>query len=144
MEPLLKWLSLDILNLLRRFDSIIDFSRYTRDDLCEIAEKMLGGYLSRYRFAHRDIRLFRKIVNLYDVIPYPGDLKNAIKSAIAFSNLDDGDDYFRRLYTFICNEEPLDLRKLKEQSFTVREIETLTKRTESSVCSELQEESANQ
>lgn len=123
--------------LVRRFDSIIDFNRYTHEDLLQIAEKMLNEYLVKFRLANRDIRLFRKIMNLADSLPYPGELKNLIKTAIAFSDPNDGCDYFRRLYYSVCHEQPHNLLKLQQQGFTVREIEILTKKSKSSVAREL-------
>ena len=123
--------------IIRRFDSVIDFNRYSRDDLLAIAEKMLDVYLQKFKLANRDIRLFRKIINLFDPIPYPGDLKNIIKTAIAFSSPTDGTDYFRRLYYAVCGERPEDLKKLQAQNFTVREIEILTQKSKSSVAREL-------
>lgn len=125
--------------LIRRFDSVIDFNRYEREDLLVIAEKILERYLETFKLANRDVRLFRKIINLFDVIPYPGDLKNMIKTAIAFSSPTDGNDYFRRLYYSVCNEKPENLKKLQSQKFTVREIEILTKKSKSSVSRELKE-----
>ena len=125
--------------LIRRFDSVIDFNRYSQQDLLLIAEKMLDSYLQKFNLASRDIRLFRKIISLSDPIPYPGDLKNIIKTSIAFSNPNDGRDYFRRLYSAICKEKPEDLRKLQSQSFTIREIEILTQKSKSSVARELKE-----
>ena len=119
--------------LLRRFDSIIDFNRYTREDLLGIAEKMLDRYLVQFKLANRDVRIFRKIMNLSDQIPYPGDLKNIIKTAVAFSDPSDGQDYFRRLYYAIYGFSPEDIKLLQEQKFTVREIEILTKKSKSSV-----------
>ena len=50
--------------LSRRFDSIIDFNRYTEEDLMNIAEKMLNSYLDKMKLGGRDIRLFRKIMKL--------------------------------------------------------------------------------
>ena len=123
--------------IIRRFDSVIDFNRYSRDDLLAIAEKMLDVYLQKFKLANRDIRLFRKIINLFDTIPYPGDLKNIIKTAIAFSSPTDGTDYFRRLYYAVCGAKPEDLKKLQTQNFTVREIEILTQKSKSSVAREL-------
>ena len=102
-----------------------------------IAEKMLDVYLQKFKLANRDIRLFRKIINLFDTIPYPGDLKNIIKTAIAFSSPTDGTDYFRRLYYAVCGAKPEDLKKLQTQNFTVREIEILTQKSKSSVAREL-------
>lgn len=46
-------------------------------------------------------------------------------------------DYFRRIYYSVCGEKPEDLIKLKEQGFTVREIEILTSKSKSSVSREL-------
>ena len=125
--------------VIRRFDSVIDFNRYNRDDLLMVAEKMLDQYLEKFKIANRDIRLFRKIINLYDVIPYPGELKNVIKTSIAFSSTTDGTDYFRRLYYAVCNEKPANLKKLKLQKFTIREIEILTQKSKSSVGRELKD-----
>lgn len=123
--------------LIRRFDSIIDFNRYTEEDLLLIAERMLDRYLDKFKLANRDIRLFRKIMKLLQRKIYPGELKNLIKTSIAFSNPQDGVDYFRRLYYSICGEKPDDLKKLKSQNFTIREIEILTGRSKSSVAREL-------
>lgn len=125
--------------LTRRFDSVIDFNRYTQDDLMEIAEEFLNKFLFKFNFEKKDIRLFRKIMKLMSILPYPGELKNIIKTSVAFSNPDDEVDYFRRLYYNICGEKPEDLKKLQGQSFTVREIEILSKIPKSSVARELKE-----
>lgn len=123
--------------LVRRFDSVIDFNRYTQDDLIDIAEKMLNSYLDKMKLGGRDIRLFRKIMKLVKPIPNPGELKNLIKTSIAFSDANDELDYFRRLYYSVCGEKPEKLAKLQEQGFTVREIEILTNKSKSSVAREL-------
>lgn len=123
--------------LVRRFDSVIDFNRYSNDDLMEIAEKILDRYLDKLKLANRDIRLFRKILGLAVELPLPGELKNIIKTSVAFSDVDDGTDYFRRLYYAVCGEKPENIKKLQEQGFTVREIEVLTKKSKSSVSREL-------
>lgn len=125
--------------LIRRFDSVIDFNRYSQDDLLSIAEKMLDRYLDKLKLVNRDIRLFRKIMRQMPQLPYPGELKNLIKTAVAFSNPNDGMDYFRRLYYAVCNEKPTDLKKLQEQKFTVREMEILTGKSKSSVARDLKE-----
>lgn len=123
--------------LSRRFDSIIDFNRYTEEDLMDIAEKMLNSYLEKMKLGNRDIRLFRKIMRLAHPIPCPGELKNLLKTSIAFSDINDGMDYFRRIYYSVCGEKPENLLKLQEQGFTVREIEILTSKSKSSVSREL-------
>ena len=125
--------------LIRRFDSVIDFNRYSQEDLLSIAEQMLDRYLDKLKLANRDIRLFRKIMKLMSKLPYPGELKNLIRTSVAFSNPKDGMDYFRRLYYAVCNEKPDDLKKLQSQKFTVREMEILVGRSKSSVARDLKE-----
>lgn len=123
--------------LLRRFDSVIDFNRYSQEDLMDISEEYLNKFLTKFNLAKKDIRLFRKIMMLHSVLPYPGDLKNLIKTAVAFSDPDDELDYFRRLYYTITGEKPENIKKLQDQNFTMREIEILTKIPKSSVAREL-------
>ena len=114
--------------LIRRFDSIIDFNRYSQEDLLFISEKMLNRYLDKLKLGNKDIRLFRRIMKLMPQLPYPGELKNLIKTSIAFSDINDDKDYLRRLYYAVCHEKPEDLKKLQGQGFTVREIEILVKK----------------
>lgn len=123
--------------IVRRFDSVIDFNRYTEEDLLEIAEKMLDSYLHKFKLANRDVRLFRKIFKLANPKPLPGDLKNIIKTSLAFSDPKDGVDYFRRLYVTIVNGKKVDLKVFKDQGFTIREIEILTKESKSSIARKL-------
>lgn len=123
--------------VLRRFDYVVDFNRYTSDDLIMIAERLLDEYLANFKLANRDIRLVRKIMGLFECIPYPGNLKNMIKTAVAFSDPNDGRDYFRRLYAIVTGEVPTNFKKLKEQKFTLREIEILTTKSKSSIEREL-------
>lgn len=125
--------------LIRRFDSVIDFNRYTKEDLMTIAEEFLNKFLLKFKLTYKDIRLFRKIIILLDPIPYPGELKNLIRTAVAFSDPDDGMDYFRRLYYAINNKLPQDLKELQSQKFTIREIEILSKIPKSTVARELKE-----
>ena len=130
--------------LIRRFDSVIDFNRYSQDDLMEIAEEYLNKFLIKFKLAKKDIRLFRKIMKLLPSLPYPADLKNLIRTAVAFSDPDDELDYFRRLYYTVTGEKSENLNKLKNQNFTLREIEILSKKPKSSVARELKEMSENE
>lgn len=125
--------------LTRRFDFIIDFNRYTQEDLLEIAEMLLNTFLHKFKCSGRNIRLFRKIINLMEPIPYPGDLKNMIRTSIAFSNPGSEFDYLRRLYSDITGTREIDLKLLQEHGFTVREIEALTGISKSQVARELKE-----
>lgn len=116
--------------LIRRFDTVIDFSQYTKEDLIDIAEIMLNELLFKFKFAGKNTRLFKKILSLLNPIPYPGELKNLIKSSLAFSNANIEYDYLKRLYKTICKD-------IKEENtnkiFTVRELEILTDISKSQV-----------
>ena len=97
--------------LVRRFDSVINFDRYTKNDLIEIAEILLNDFLKSFKEANKNIRLFRKIIALADPIPYPGELKNIIRTAVAFSNLKEPYDYFKRLYKELVKRDELSPRR---------------------------------
>ncbi|PZV99954.1 ATP-binding protein [Metamycoplasma auris] len=125
--------------LSRRFDLILNFNKYQRQDLIEISEVILKHYLKKVSNIKSDLRLFRKIVSLMNEIPLPGELKNIIKSALYLSDPNDEHDYLKRFYKQIVNE-PYDLKKLKEHNFTVREIEILTGISKSNVALKLKGE----
>lgn len=124
--------------LARRFDSIINFNRYTRDELLDVAEVILNELLTKFKFAGRNMRLFKKVLSLMKQIPYPGELKNIVKTAIAFSDSSNELDYLKKLYETI-HVGVSDLKQLQDEGFTVREIEILTGVSKSRVARELQE-----
>lgn len=124
--------------LIRRFDTSIDFGRYSKEDLLDIADVLMGNLLARFKNIGRDMRLFRKVMVLMPKLPYPGELQNMLRSAVAFSNPDDEFDYLRRLYSIARPEESLsDFANLRIQGFTIREIATLANVPRSTVSREL-------
>ncbi|UYI78103.1 MAG: AAA family ATPase [Fusobacterium varium] len=125
--------------LTRRFDSIIDFNRYSREDLIEVAETILKSLLIKFKYAGRNMKLFKKIINLLEKIPYPGELKNLLKTSIAFSDPNNEYDYLKRLLNNVTKKNINDLKELQEKGFTVREIEILTGISKSQVSRELKE-----
>lgn len=125
--------------LIRRFDKVIDFNRYSQDDLLDISVSILESLLSKFKFAGRDVSLFKKIIRLMNPIPFPGDLKNAIKSSIAFSDPSNGLDYLRRLFLQVKPDYSGDIKELKKMGFTVREIEILSQVSKSKVARDLSE-----
>lgn len=126
--------------LIRRFDATVSFDRYSREDLIEIADSLLTTYLKKSANSKRDIRLFNKILNTLDVIPYPGDLKQIIKTSIAFSDESNEYDYLRKIYlTLINNPNSVDIQKLSDSGFTTREIEILSRIPKSSVSRKLRD-----
>jgi Cdc6-like AAA superfamily ATPase len=126
--------------VLRRFDSVINFNRYSRDDLVEVAESILDRFLNKFKFAGRNMRLFRKILLTMSHIPFPGDMNNLIKTSLAFSDPHGEYDYLRKFYESLEEGNSVnDLKHLQSRGFTVREIEVLTGVSKSQVSRELSE-----
>ena len=124
--------------ILRRFDAIVSFDRYSKDDLISVADSMLTSYLKRATNSKQDIRLFNKILKNLDVIPLPGDLKQIIKTSIAFSDESNEYDYLRRIYLSLNgNPSNVDIQKLSDEGYTTREIEILSRMPKSSVSRKL-------
>lgn len=123
--------------LSRRFDAVIDFGRYSQEDLADISIAVLNSYLDRFPFAGKNTRLFRKIIQQSSQLPYPAELSNEIKTAIAFSDPNHPLDYMRRMYRNLVEAPIPGATKLREQGFTLREIETLTGISASTVSKEL-------
>lgn len=125
--------------LSRRFDSVISFDRYSKEDLIDISEILLNDYLNKFKFAGRNMRIFKKIMALMDPLFMPGELKNMIKTSIAFSNPVEEYNYLKRLYQGVTGNKNTDIKTLQSQGFTVREIEILTGISKSQVSRGLKE-----
>ena len=127
--------------LIRRFDAIVSFDRYSKKDLIEIADSILITNLKKANNLKQDLRLFNNILNKINKMPYPGDLKQIIKTAIAFSDNSQKYDYLRKIYMSLNgNPEQIDIQKLSKEGFTTREIEILSKIPKSSVSRKLKGE----
>ncbi|MGL6064765.1 MAG: AAA family ATPase [Fusobacteriaceae bacterium] len=126
--------------LTRRFDSVINFNQYTKEDLIDIGEIILNNLLNKFKLAGKNMRLFKKILNLLNQVPYPGELKNLIKSSLAFSEPSNEFDYLKRLYrTITRNLKVNTLKEIQEKGFTVRELEILTGISKSQISRELKD-----
>ncbi|HSX42911.1 MAG TPA: ATP-binding protein [Candidatus Saccharimonadales bacterium] len=124
--------------LARRFDAVINFNRYSQEDLINAGDAIVSDLLLKFKFATRNIRLFRKILASSKHLPYPGDLKNIIKTSLAFSDTGNEYDYLRRIYEALsATKQDGDIRELKKQGYTVREIEVITGTSKSQVAREL-------
>ncbi len=127
--------------LIRRFDATINFNRYSKEDLIEIAESYLNSFIKVFKGVAKDIRLFKKILSIPKKLPYPGELKNLIKTSLAFSDGDYEYDYLRRLYSrLIKSLDDVDINQLSAQGFTIREIEKLKGESKSSVARKINKE----
>jgi len=125
--------------IVRRFDATISFDRYSNEDLVEIADALLSSTLKKNTNSRQDMRLFNKILNNLEKIPYPGDLKQIIKTSVAFSSEVNEYDYLRKIYFSLNNNREIDIQKLKEEGYTTREIEILSRIPKSSVSRKLKE-----
>jgi len=124
--------------MIRRFDAVVNFNRYSREELIEVAESILNHFLIKFKFAARNMRLFKKILLTAEQIPFPGDLKNVIKTSLAFSDKNNEYDYLKKIYESIgFKNDSSDLKTLYKKGFTVREIEILTGISKSQVSREL-------
>ena len=131
--------------LIRRFDAIINFNKYSKADLIEVAESYFSSFSKNFKSISKDIRLFRKILNVSEKLPYPGELKNIIKSSLAFSAVDSDCDYLRRLYNnLLGNLEETDINTLYSQGFTLREIEILKGEAKSTVARKINKEGSDE
>lgn len=125
--------------LVRRFDAMVDFGRYTKEDLIEIAGIILSNQIQHFKSVGKNKRMFDRIIGLAEELPYPGELTNMIKTALAFSSPDSEFDYMVRLYKEITGKRRLDAKELRKEGFTLREIECLTGIAKSSLSRNLQE-----
>lgn len=123
----------------RRFDAVVDFDRYTLDDLVEIAERITEAMLSKFKFARSNVKLLRKIIKRMNPILMPGELKNIIRTSLAFSDSNNPYDYLRRIYISLTDEVNADFKKLQNEGFTIREIELISGVSKSQVARELKE-----
>lgn len=125
---------------IRRFDSVINFDRYSKEDLIEVGESILNITLEKFKCASKNIRLFKKILNITNELPYPGDLKNIIRTSLAFSDPKSEYDYLKKIFLNFQEESLLkDIKELSNLGFTLREIEILTGISKSQASRELKE-----
>ena len=114
--------------LIRRFDAVINFNRYSDEDLIEVAEYYFSSFIKNFKGISKDTGLLKKILKTAKKIPYPGELKNIIKTSLAFSDVGSEYDYLKRLYnSLIGGLNQKDIKQLQKEGFTVREIEKLKK-----------------
>ena len=127
--------------LIRRFDAVINFNNYSQEDLLEISEVLISDILRDFKQSGKNSKLLRKIISLMNPITYPGELKNILKSSVAFSSLTDKYDYFRRIFSNAYKSiDEVSIDEFKTLGFTVREIEILKGISKSQVSRELKGE----
>ena len=123
--------------LTRRFDAVINFNRYSQEDIFEIADKIVEEQINKHGTISKNTRLLHKILSLSKNIVMPGDLKNIIKTSIAFSNPGSQSDYLKRIYRAIRKDVEDEIKFLSDNKFTCREIEVLTEISKSEISRKL-------
>ena len=112
--------------MIRRFDATVSFDRYSKDDLIEIADSLLTANIKRSSGLKQDLRLFNKMLKNLDTI--------------AFSDGSNEYDYLRRIFLALNgNSTTIEMQTLKNQGYTTREIEILSRIPKSSVSRKLKE-----
>lgn len=91
-------------DFLTAFDRTVDFNRYSKEELQEVAYKILGEYQKRITAAQKDLDLFRDVMKLFETMPYPGDLKNMIRASLDYSNPEKRKDYLRQIYELVQSQ----------------------------------------
>ena len=119
--------------LLRRFDAEISFDSYSREDLIEVASSLYSMLVKGHSSLNKDEKLFRKIIELSDPILNPGEMKNLIRSCIAFGGDDDPNRYFQLMLRKIRPDLYNNLNGLAEAGLTTREISALTGSSRSTI-----------
>ena len=109
--------------------------------MIEVAEYYFSSFIKNFRGISKDTRLFRKILKVAKKLPYPGELKNIIKTSLAFSDVGEEYGYLKRLYNSLIGDlEEKDVKLLHSEGFTVREIEKLKGESKSAVARKLSKE----
>lgn len=127
--------------LVRRFDAVVNFNRYSKEDLIDVGVNYFSSFVKNFKGISKDTKLLKKILSVAKDLPYPGELKNIIKTSLAFSDTSLEYDYLKRIYnSLVGNLEETDINTLYEEGFTVREIEKLKNESKSSVARKLNKE----
>lgn len=128
---------------LRRFNSVINFDSYSKDDIKEIALSILDSEIKKFKNSKINKRIFNKLIDLKldKEFIYPGDLMNYIRTSLAFSDPKNEYGYLIRICEDVFQTENLkeNIKELKESNFTLREIEILTSTSKSTLSRNLRE-----
>lgn len=120
--------------VIRRFDTSVNFDEYSKNDLIDIAISIQEELLKKFDYKGRDNRLFSKIISNYCSDLKPGEIKNLLKTAIAFSSPESENDYIRQLFRMVTSgSHESSILALRNKNFTVREIAILLNDSKSSI-----------
>lgn len=119
--------------LLRRFDAVVDFDAYSREDLIEVSKAIYKDVLKDNPATKSDLRIFVKILEALETIPSPGEMRQILRKAVAFSSSSNDSEYLRRVFIALHGKDAItDVAKLDSMGFSAREIALLTQMSKSS------------
>lgn len=108
------------------FDVVVDLDRYSQADLMEVADKLLDYELRFLKESVFNRELFHKILRLKQPIPYPGELKGWIQTAVRLDASKSGKGGLRVLYQLLTRDSPKTDHDLLKLGFAEWEIKMLT------------------
>lgn len=128
---------------LRRFNSVVNFDLYSNEDIKEIALNILNKEIKKFKSVRMNKKIFGKLIDLKlkkEKI-YPGDMSNYIKTSLAFSDPENEYGYLIRIYEDVFETDDLKekIKELKDNNFSLREIEILTTTSKSTLSRNLRE-----
>lgn len=112
--------------LSRRFDTVINFNRYSQEDLIEIGISFFFEFNKIFKRSIKDLDLLKKILLAINPLPHPSQLKNIIKTALAFSDENNKHDYLRRIYESLVDDSPkYHTSHMETMGFSQKEIKKI-------------------
>jgi SpoVK/Ycf46/Vps4 family AAA+-type ATPase len=106
--------------LKRRFDATFNFDRYQPNDLIKVGIEFFNMYAKKLKNIPQDDSLAKEIIeqailkNTINQRCSPGELQNAIKTALAFSNPNITNDYITRLRKNLILDAAAELANSKQ------------------------------
>lgn len=126
--------------LKRRFDYIVNFDVYSKENIAEYGLEILKEY-KKESFKTSEISIIKKLL-IHSVKQLsPADLRNLFRISIAFSNENNEFEYLKRVFAKLYSSDLLfDMNFLHDEiGLSSREIELLTGIPKSSVCRKIME-----
>lgn len=108
------------------FDVVVDLDRYSQVDLIEVADKLLDYELRFLKESVFNRELFHKILRLKRPIPFPGELKGWIQTAVRLDTSKSGKGSLIVLYQLLTRDSPKTDHDLLKLGFDEWEIKMLT------------------
>ncbi len=129
--------------IIRRFDCVVNFDSYSKEDISEISYDILLKYLSKYKENNQVYnKLFNKLIDLPEFNFSPSEIDSYLKKSIAFSKKENKYDYLNILYKTIFSfnskeDEMKQIKYLYDNGFSLRDLEIITRYSKSKISRDL-------